>query len=95
MPVSLSFIKISKIHLTTSTRYHLENTWIGGRGDLKNLSCPTLSLMGEKFQIFAKDLNHPKIIEIGIFKPRTRIFIIFRMKKSILKIFDFQLKNES
>ena len=55
----------------------------------------TLSPMGEKCRFFAKDLNHPKIIEFGIFKPKWRIFINFRMKKSTLKIFDFQLKNDS
>ena len=55
----------------------------------------TLSPMGEKCRIFAKDLNHPKITEFAIFKPKWRIFINFRMKKSTLNIFDFQLKIDS
>ena len=55
----------------------------------------TLSQMGEKCRLFAKYLNHPKITIFVIFEPRWRIFSNFRMKKSTLKIFDFQLKNSS
>ena len=55
----------------------------------------TLSPIGEKFRIFAKDFKLQKITVFGIFKPKWHILINFRMKKATLKIFDFQLKNDS
>ena len=51
-----------------------------------------LSPMGEKFRIFAKDLNHPKIIVFGNFEPTWHIFIIFEWKNPLWKFLIFSSK---
>ena len=60
--------------------------WLRSFEKIRNFSTIglTLSPMGEKFRIFAKDLNHPKFIVFAIFKASWGIFINFRMKKSTI-----------